>query len=339
MLNAALDLLIRGESLSRVQSKSTLAELLDGDAPPERLAMLLTALQMKSETAAEIAGFVDCLRGRALCVDVGEIKPMDVCGTGGDRIGTFNVSTAVAFVAAGAGQYVAKHGNRSVSSSCGSFDVLEALGVPSQTDCEKIIESLRENHLAFLFAQDFHPVLKKIAPLRKNLGIPTTFNLIGPLLNPVNQVTRQVIGVASLKALSAIAEVLPILGYEEAMIVHSEDGMDEISLSARTYAAHFKDGKDRKTTLIELAPENFGLNRAPLESVRGGTASDNAKIILDILSGERSPKRDLVVMNSAAALLVGGAARDFQEGAERAIDSIDSGKALKTLSRLRREVR
>ena len=323
--------LLAGKSLTREQAELTMEKLVDGRASPEQAAGLLIALRLKRETTAEIAGFVDCLRKRSIRVACLSDDCMDVCGTGGDGAGTFNVSSTVAFVLAAAGQPVAKHGNRSVSSRAGSFDVVEALGIRFETDPVRAALCLEKFKLGLLFAPAFHPSLMAVTELRRKLGVRTVFNALGPLLNPA-QVKRQLVGVYSPLLLKTHAEVLRMQGSEEAMVVHGEDGLDEISLCSATQVAHLKDGEIRTYT---VRPEDFGLARVAADALLGGDAQENARIILSVLSGEPGPKRDLVLMNASAGLRVGGKVSSFKEGVRVAADAIDSGRALQLIQKMK----
>jgi anthranilate phosphoribosyltransferase len=323
MLNA-MNALLEGKSLSRAQAEQLMEKLVDGSVSAEQIGAFLIALRLKEESVEEIAGFVDCLRKRAVAVDHDCVELMDVCGTGGDASGSFNVSTTVAFVVAAAGQPIAKHGNRSVSSRSGSFDVLEALGLRFESDPKLVVRSIQEFKLGLFFAPAFHPSLKTLGAVRKNLGVYTVFNALGPLLNPA-RVKRQLIGVYSPVLLEKMANVLKSQGAEEAMIVRGEDGLDELSLSGPTKVAHLKGGVIKTYT---VHPEDFGLEVAPLEALKGGDAKENARILLEILGGDAGPRRDIVLFNAGAALAVGGKAKDIQGGIEEARAAIDSGRAL-----------
>ena len=323
--------LLGGQSLTREAAEVAMARLVDGQMPPEQVAGFLIALRLKKETIEEISGFVDCLRKLSIQVQSPSDDCMDVCGTGGDGSGTFNVSSTVAFVLAAAGQPVAKHGNRSVSSRSGSFDVVEALGLRFETDPVEAARCLKRFNLGLLFAPAFHPSLKAVSQIRRNLGVYTVFNALGPLLNPA-QVKRQLVGVYSPVLLEMHAQVLRLQGSTEAMVVHGDDGLDEISLCAPTQVAHLREGRiDRYV----LSPEEFGFKRTDSADLQGGDAQDNARIIRAILGGERGPKRDLVLMNASAALRVGGKVRDFREGVRLAEDAIDSGRALCLITEMR----
>ena len=332
----ALHQLLEGKSLSREHAAAAMCEVIEGRATPEQVGAFLFALRIKEESVEEISGFLDCLRAKAVPFpDYPGL--MDVCGTGGDSSGTFNISTTVAFVVAAAGQPVAKHGNRSVSSRSGSFDVLEALGLRFESDPALIARSIEEHGIGLFFAPAFHPSLKALAPIRKSLGVYTVFNALGPLLNPA-RVRRQLVGVYSPLLLRKAAEVLRDQGAGqgtpntvEALVVRGEDGLDELSLSAPTRAVHLKAGQIRELT---ITPEEHGLKRADAAHLRGGDASENARILIEILRGEKGPKRDIVLFNAGAALWIGGKAGDIREGIERAGAAIDSGKSLALLRKM-----
>jgi len=330
MLNKVLS----GQSLSRQEAFSVMSDLADQKVTPEQAAAFLIALRMKSETVDEITGFVESLKSRARLVDVSRKDLIDVCGTGGDSLGTFNVSTTVTFVIAACGLGIAKHGNRSVSSRSGSFDVLESLGVPFSDDPLEIKKSIEKFGLGFCFAPAFHPALKNLSGIRKALGVRTVFNLLGPLLNPVS-VKRQVIGVYSPLVLEKVAEVLRELGSEEVMVVHGRDGLDEFSISSVTDVVHLK---EKKIHRFSVAPEDFGLAQASLSELQGGSPEENAKILIDILQNKKGPKTDLVLMNAAAALVVGGKAKDFKGGVEIARQAIATGRAFQLLEQMQKGV-
>jgi anthranilate phosphoribosyltransferase len=329
-LAAALKAVLSGRFLSESEAASAMQAMLSTDAKPEQIGAFLTAFHFRAPNADELTGFARLLRDKAIRFDLhGSDKMIDVCGTGGDGHGTFNVSTTVAFVVAGAGVPVAKHGNRSVSSRSGSFDVLEALGAATAREEATARDHLSDLGLAFLFAPTFHPALKDLGPLRRNLGFRTIFNALGPLLNPVG-VKRQLIGVFSSRLLEPAAETLRRLGSSNAMIVHGEDSSDEISLAGPTQIVHLREGR---LVPLTITPEDFGLSRAPIDAIRGGDAAENARILERILNGERGAPRDIVVMNAAAALLIAGRVGTFTEGVRAAADAIDSGHALTVLRR------
>jgi anthranilate phosphoribosyltransferase len=328
-----LNKVLAGESLTATEAAGVMEGILRSEFPAEQIGAILIALRMKEESVDEIVGFARALRAQAVRVPARTQGLVDLCGTGGDASGTFNVSTVAAFVVAGAGQPVAKHGNRSVSSRSGSFDVLEKVGVEAVADPEAAAARIDGEGLGFLFAPAFHPAMKNVAALRKNLGVTTVFNLLGPLLNPAG-VRRQVIGVYSEKVMPRIAAALAALEAEEAFVVRGEDGLDEISICAPTRILHLKGGVTRE---LRVAPEDLGLRRATRADVLGGEPERNAEILISILDGEQGARRDLVLLNAAAALVVGGCAEDLRDGLERARRSIDSGAARAKLELSRRK--
>ena len=330
MLNA-LTPLLEGTSLSREQAREVMEHLTSRVVPPEQVGAFLAALRIKGETVEEMLGFVDCLRARAVPVPIKRDDLIDVCGTGGDGAGTFNISTAVAFTVAAAGQPVAKHGNRAVSSRSGSFDVLEALGIRFESDPERAAKSIEAHGLGLLFAPAFHPALKVLAPIRKGLGVYTVLNALGPLLNPA-RVERQLVGVYRPSLLTRTAEVLQRSGSVEAMVVHSEDGLDELSLGAPTRVAHLRGGR---IDVYTVRAEDAGLASAPLSSLRGAGPEENAEILLAVLDGRNGPHRDVVLFNAAAGLVVGGKAAGLRDGAALAARAIDSGRARALLHTMR----
>ena len=308
-------------------------EILEGAATPAVTAALLTALRMKGETAAEVTGFARAMRASALPVRPVKTSPahlIDTCGTGGDGGRTFNVSTAAAFVAAGAGVAVAKHGNRSISSRCGSADVLEALGVDVTLGAEGVGQSIDETGIGFLFAPVMHPAMRHAGPIRRELGIRTVFNMLGPLTNPAGA-ELQVMGVYSEGIVPLAAETLARLGTRRALVVHGSDGLDEISLAGPTRFAEVRAGGIRQGS---LEPSDFGLSTAPAETLAGGDASANAAILRSVLAGRPGPARDIVILNAGAALHVAEVAGSWHEGAELAARSIDSGAAASKLAAL-----
>jgi anthranilate phosphoribosyltransferase len=307
-------------------------ELMSGQATDAQIASFLTALRMKGETAGELVSFARVMREKAEPFWDGDAPSvLDTCGTGGDRSGTFNISTAAAFVAAGAGAHVAKHGNRSATSLCGSADVMEALGVSIQMPVEVLRKAVQEAGIGFLFAQRFHRSMKHVMPARTQLKLRTVFNVIGPLANPASP-RFQMIGVFAADMMELVAQALIGLRIERAFVVHSEDGMDEISISAPTNVLEVRDGSIHRIT---LTPELFGAAPASLESLRGGDARANATIIEAILKGERGPRRDVVLMNAGAALVVAGLASSLEKGFQQAAAAIDSGAAMQRLQMLR----
>jgi anthranilate phosphoribosyltransferase len=321
--------LIRRENLSESEAQAAMSEIMSGLATDAQIAAFLTALRMKGETAKELTGFARTMRAKAEPFWESSKPPiatLDTCGTGGDGATTFNISTATAFVAAGAGARVAKHGNRS-SRGCGSAGVLEALGVSIQMPIEKLRSAVSEIGFGFLFAPRFHSAMKHAMPARTQLKMPTVFNILGPLANPALP-EFQVVGVFSETVRDLMAEALLGLGVRRAFVVHGADGVDEVSIAAPTEVIEIVDGGIRRRT---ISPENFGVTRASAESIAGGDAAANAGAIEAILRGEHSPRRDVVLMNAAVALTAAGATRTFEEGFRAAADAVDSGRALKTL--------
>jgi len=324
--------LLAGQKLSEQQASAVMTAILDGDAKPEQIGAFLVALYFRTPVASELTGFVQAVRAKSLELELPNRQHMiDVCGTGGDGLASFNVSTCVAFVAAASGLTVAKHGNRAVSSRCGSFDVLEALKIPFAATAEHAKADLKEFALSFLLAPAFHPALTQIAPLRRHLGVRTVFNALGPLLNPV-RVGRQLLGVYSEALLIPMAETLQRLGVQEALVVRGEDGSDELSLSSATCMVHLRNGNIHEK---KFHPEELGLSCQPVTAIAGGEPQENAALLLGVLQGQRGPRRDVTLMNTAAALVVGGQAESFKQGFEIAGDAIDSGRALALLERMR----
>jgi len=329
------------QSLSRESARQVMAEILEGKATDAQIAALLVALHMKGETVEEIVGFAEAIRAAAVPLNISRDSALDVsgterdalvdtCGTGGDASGTFNISTATALAVAGAGVRVAKHGNRSVTSKCGSADVVEALGVNINLPPSKIAACLEQVGIAFLFAPAMHSAMKYVQPARRELRLRTVFNLLGPLTNPA-RASAQVVGVYSAELVDKVAEALQMLGLSRALVVHGSDGLDEITITGPSRVAEVREGTLRT---YEVTPEEFGLKRGTLDDLAGGDATANAAIIRSILGGERSPKRDVVLLNAAAALVAAGRADTIREGLPLAIQSLDSGAATERLHRL-----
>jgi len=308
-------------------------EILSGRAGEASIVALLSALRTKGETIEELVGFARAMRRHATPIfddsSRTETLLVDTCGTGGDASGTFNISTTAAFVAAGAGVRVAKHGNRSISSKCGSADVLEALGISLDVTPERVGAAINEIGIGFLFAPALHTAMRHAMSARRRLG-RTAFNLLGPLTNPAGA-RAQIAGVFSADVVEKVASVLAELGVERAFIVHGAGGLDEISLAGETKVGEVRGGTVR---VYEITPEDFALGRAPISAISGGDAAHNAALIRAILRGEPGPRRDIVIANAAAALVAAGRAADFLEGARIAAESIDSGAALKKLDAL-----
>jgi anthranilate phosphoribosyltransferase len=331
MIKEAINMLVSKISLSEAEMAACMKELMEGKASDAQIGAFLTALRIKGETVEEITGAAQVMRGKATSIKAPE-GVLDTCGTGGDMSHTFNISTTAAFIVAGAGVPVAKHGNRSVSSQCGSADVLEALGVRIDLPPEKVERCLFETGFGFLFAPLFHPAMKYAIGPRREMGIRTIFNILGPITNPAGA-KRQVLGVFAGKLTEVLAMVLGNLGVVDAMVVHGEDGLDEISISGRTRVSRFRDGKTRN---FYIEPEDFGVGRNKIESICGGNKKDNAEITLSILGGEKGPRRDIVLVNSAIALIVAGRTEDLVIALNMAAEAIDSGKALKKLEEVKR---
>jgi anthranilate phosphoribosyltransferase len=330
-----------GQSLSRDEARGVMSEVLSGKCTDAQIAALLVALHMKGETVEEIVGFAEAIRSAAAPLPVATNSTIDVsgterdalvdtCGTGGDASGTFNISTATALVAAGAGVRVAKHGNRSVTSKCGSADVMEALGVNISLPPPQIAECLQQVGIAFLFAPAMHSAMKYVQPARRELRLRTVFNLLGPLTNPAHA-SAQVVGVYSDELVEKLAEALGMLGLRRAMVVHGSDGLDEITISGPTRVAEVRDGQ---VHTYEVTPEQFQIERKPIETISGGDATENARIIREVLSGQKSPCRDVVLLNAAATLVAAGRSDHLSEAMPLAAKSIDSGAGLEKLKAL-----
>jgi len=318
-----------GANLSAGEMHDAVNAIMDGDVTPAQVAALLVALAIKGETADEVAGAAAAMREHAIAVKPRE-GAIDVCGTGGDESGTFNISTAVAFVVAGAGVPVAKHGNRAMSSRCGSADVLEALGVRIDIPPGRAGQILEEYAIAFLFAQGHHPAMRHVAPVRREIGIRTLFNVLGPLTNPAG-VRRQVIGVARPGVLRLVAEALERLGSERVAVVHGSDGLDEVTLAGPTSVAEWT---GEAVVEYEIAPEDAGFERRDAGRLRGGDAASNAAAIRSVLDGEAGDRRDVVLLNAALALRIAGATPDLRQGRVLAERSIDAGAARSRLEAL-----
>jgi len=340
MLRESLGRIVEGEDLDIESMAEAVGAIMEGKATGAQIGAFLTALRLKGETGEEIAGAAMALRDRCVRLPgydgTAQKDLVDTCGTGGDGAGTVNVSTLAAIAAAGAGARVAKHGNRSVSSLCGSADLLTALGVRIDVSPEVAARCLKEAGFAFLFAPLYHPAMKSVGPARQEMGIRTLFNLIGPLCNPAG-VRRQVMGVYSESLVEVIAGVLDRLGCERAMVVASRDGLDEISVCAPTTIAHLTESG--KIEIQEMDPDDLGIETHTPDSLKGGDPDHNAAVSLDMLKGARGAVRDAVVVNAAAALVVSGKASGMAEGMEMACGSIDSGKALDVLETVKKLTR
>ena len=325
-----IELLLQKKDLSFEQAQEMLDIIFEGEVSEVQTAAFLTAMRSKGATSTELAGLARSLRQHAVGVEVGIDNLVDTCGTGGAAIKTFNISTASAIVAAGAGVYVAKHGNRGITSKCGSADVLAELGVKIDCGPQVVAECIKQAHIGFMFAPMFHPAMKYVQPIRKGLGFRTVFNILGPLANPANA-AAQVLGVADESLMQIIVEALKLLGIQQAMVIHS-NGLDEISTMGPTKILELKNGQ---ITAKEINPADYGIVLADLEDLKGGDAQINAKIVRDIIGGkEYGPRRDIVVLNAAAAIIAGGLADDFDSAIKTAQDSISEGKASVWLEKL-----
>ena len=335
MIKEAIALLVDGHSLSMEQAAEVMEEMTNGQVTPAQFGAFVTALRIKGETADEIAGLASVMRAKAIRVmTTGPV--IDVVGTGGDNSNSFNISTAAAFVAAGAGIKVAKHNNRAITSHCGSADVLEALGMKIDLDAHQVKDCLEQVGIGFMFAPAFHPAMKFATVPRREIGIRTVFNILGPLTNPA-LAESMVIGVPSEELGEKLVQVLYRLGSKHSLVVHGLDGMDEISIAGRSRVWELRGGE---ITSYYVSPEDFGLATAGVETIKGGTPSENATMLRSVLEGERGPRRDVVLMNAAAAIVVGGKTKHpsgfpaLKEGMAIAEEAIDGGRALGKLKKL-----
>jgi len=328
-------------SLTREQAREVMSAILAGQATDAQIAALLVALHMKGETVEEIVGFAEAIRSAAAPLTLERDSALDVsgterdalvdtCGTGGDASGTFNISTATALTVAGAGVRVAKHGNRSVTSKCGSADVMEALGININLHPAKVAACLEQVGIAFLFAPAMHSAMKYVQPARRELRLRTVFNLLGPLTNPAHA-SAQVVGVYSDELVEKVAEALSMLGLSRALVVHGSDGLDEITVTGPTRIAEVRNGNVKT---YEVTPEQFGIQLSPIECLMGGDAAANAAIIRSVIAGEKSPKRDVVLLNAAAALVAASRADSIADALPLAANSLDSGAAARKLEAL-----
>ena len=329
------------QSLSREEARAVMSQVLAGKCTDVQIAALLVALHMKGETVEEIVGFAEAIRADAVSLDLDPNHTVDAsgterdalvdtCGTGGDASGTFNISTATALVVAGTGVRVAKHGNRSVTSKCGSADVMEALGVNINLPPDRLSACLNEVGITFLFAPAMHSAMKYVQPARRELRLRTVFNLLGPLTNPAHA-SAQVVGVYSAGLVEKLAEALSMLGLHRALVVHGLDGLDEITITGPTRIAEVREGTVRS---YEITPEEFGMKRGTLDDISGGDSAANATIIRDVLAGKRSPRRDVVLLNAAAALVAAGKVDHLTDALPLASKSINSGAAAEKLQAL-----
>jgi anthranilate phosphoribosyltransferase len=319
--------LVNRKDLDAVTASELMKCIMEGALTQSQTAAVLMGLKMKGETPVEIASFAQVMREKATDISVPELDVIDTCGTGGDGAHTFNISTVSAVIANGAGCVIAKHGNRSISSRCGSADVLEALGLVLDLPAEKLKHMLKKIGIVFLFAPSMHQAMKFVMPVRKELSIRTVFNILGPLTNPA-RAKKQIIGVFDEALCHLYAEVLRQMGHTEAYLVHGKDGLDEVSIHAPTLVVHLKEGKISQE---EIVPEAFGIERVPLDTIRGGDSVENSRIMRNLLDGEKGPKRDCACMNAAFAIQLGLQTKSLQEAYHLAQEVIDSGKAKKVL--------
>ena len=330
MIREAIEKLIRGADLTQGEAAQVMEEIMTGEATPAQFGAFVIGLRLKGETVNEMTGLAAVMRDKSLKVDF-EGPSVDTCGTGGDDLGTFNISTTAAFVVAGAGIAVAKHGNRAMTSKSGSADVLEKQGVKIDLGPEGVKRCMEEVGIGFMFAPRFHPAMKFAVQPRREIGVRTVFNILGPLTNPAGA-EAQVLGVPTDSVGEKMVQVLQRLGSERAIVVHAEDGLDEISLNSNT---SIWDLKDRSIKHYTIGPDDLGLAPASLESLAGGSVEENAKIMTEVLKGVSGPRRDVVVANAAGGIVAGGKAADLREGVQLAQESIDSGRALEKLELLR----
>ncbi len=332
MIEELIRAVVEGRDLTVDESTQAMNDVMGGEATPAQIAAFIVALRMKGETADEITGCAVCMRSKAQRIDPGPSRydVADTCGTGGDGHGTFNISTCAAIIAAGAGVTVAKHGNRAVSSKSGSADVLKELGVNIDADVPSVERCLREAHIGFLFAPRMHGAMKHAIGPRREIGIRTVFNILGPLTNPAGA-KCQVLGVYDAKLAPLMADVLRKLGSKRCLVVHGEDGLDEITITGKTQVFEVRDGQIASAT---LDPTDFGLPRAGLSDLVVGSIAEAADVIRKVLAGELGPARDVVLMNAGAAVMVAGAVEDLAGGIRVAAETIDSGAAKEALERL-----
>ncbi len=329
-MQLAIDKVINFKDLTEEEMRNSMNIIMEGRATSTQIGGFLTGLRMKGETIEEIIGATKVMREKAEKIEIDHDYTVDTCGTGGDQSNTFNISTTAAFVAAAGSVTVVKHGNRSVSSKCGSADVLEMLGVNIDLPSEKVKKCIDELQIGFIFAPKFHQTMKFAINPRRELGTRTIFNVLGPLTNPANP-RSQVLGVFNKNLTKTLAEVLAGLGLNKGMVVHGLDGLDEITITTKTKVSEIKEGKVHE---YYLDPRDYGISLNPIERVQGGSPKENAEILLDVLRGEKGPKRDMVLLNAGAAIYVGGKASSLEEGIEKSREIIDRGHALDKLNQL-----
>ncbi len=329
MIKEAIAKLIKKQDLSREEAAAVMTEIMEGQASAAQLGAFLTALNMKGETGDEIAGLAEIMRAKALRVTT-DGPALDIVGTGGDGLNTFNISTAAALVAAGAGVRIAKHGNRAATGKCGSADVLEKLGVKIDLTPIQVSDCIRQTGIGFMFAPIFHPAMKYAAGPRREIGVRTVFNILGPLTNPAHA-EYQVLGVPNPELAAKIVSALSHLGMRHALVVYGLNGMDEISVEGKSV---YYEIKSQQVNKVEITPESLGLNRWPIESIQGGTPEENAEMIRQVMQGARGPHRDVVLLNAAAGLLAAEKVVSLQDGLKMAEEVIDSRKAARKLKEL-----
>jgi anthranilate phosphoribosyltransferase len=330
MIKEAIGSLVDGKDLTYEEAYFVMGEIMSGEATPAQVGAFLTALRLKGETVDEIAGLAAVMQAKATRVQVAG-PLIDIVGTGGDGCGSFNISTAAAFVAAGAGLKVAKHGNRAMSSKCGSADILEALGIKIDLDAYGVAECIEKAGMGFMFAQVFHPAMKYVAPVRKEIGIRTVFNILGPLTNPAGA-EHMLLGVPNEELGKKIAAVLHRLGTKHTLVVCGKEGLDEISISGKSII--WEVTKDKVSPPREVSPESFGKKKAKMAEIEGGTPQENAATLMCVLDGEKGVPRDIVVINAAAALIAGDITTDMKQAVKFAEETIDSGKAKDIMEKL-----
>ncbi len=326
--STTLNHLISGADLSRDEAYAAMSEIMAGDASEAQIAALLVALRSKGETADEMTGLVDAMVDASVRVDIGE-PVVDSVGTGGDQSGTFNISTTAAFIAAGVGVKIAKHGNRAASSKTGSADVLEALGFNLEMEPEDTVAMVRDVGFGFFFAPRYHPAMRHAGPVRSSLGIRTVFNFLGPLTNPAGA-SRLSVGTSDARMAGLMVDVLRNRGAERAFVFYGEDGLDELTTTGPSFIYRLRDGE---VTTAEFTPEDFGVRRATIDDLKGGSVDTNAGILCEVLDGRPGPKRDIAIVNAAPVIVVSGLADGFVEAVELAAEAIDSGDAQAVLER------
>ncbi len=334
MLKTHIQAVVEGQTLTRDEARAAMEIIMNGEASPAQIGSFLMGLRMRGETDDELAGFAEVMRAKAVRVPLNIDEPVvDTCGTGGDGAHTFNISTTAAFVVAGAGVKVAKHGNRAATSRCGSADVLEGLGVRIEMAPEQVAEAIDRVGIGFMYAPAFHPAMRFAGPVRREIGVRTVFNLLGPITNPAGA-QHQVIGVPTAEAASRLARVLGLLGSKHALVVHAHEGLDEIGVGGGTTVAEMLMRESAWVTTYDVTPEQYGFERRERDAVRGGSVADNVEIVNAVLAGERGAHRDIVLLNAGAALYAADLVPNIATGIQTATESIDSGAARERLDAL-----